>query len=113
MSLVEYATEEVRRAGLLDADSDYDGEAGKAVIELVKMFAAQGHSGFSASLVLSAFDKVARFQPLTPITSNPDEWMNVSEYSGGNPVWQSRRNPSLFSNDGGQTWYDIDAPKSR
>jgi hypothetical protein len=95
---------------LLDADSDYDGEAGKAVIELVEKFAAQGHSGFSASLVLSAFDKVARFEPLTPLTSNPDEWMNISEASGGNPMWQSRRKPSVFSSDGGKTYYDLDEP---
>ena len=105
--LVEYAESELRRAGLFDTDSDYDGAIGPAVLELVSKFAAQGHSGFSAGLTLSIFDKLARFKPLTEITSNPDEWMEVS--GPPNRMWQSKRSPTLFSKDGGKTWYDLDA----
>lgn len=108
MSLVEYAREEVRRAGLLDVDSDYDGMLGTAVMELVEKFAEQGHSGYSAAATLSIFARVAAFKPLTPIGSDPDEWMEVSS---SEPVWQNRRRSSTFSRDGGKTWYDIDDPK--
>jgi hypothetical protein len=104
--LVEHARNEMQRAGLFDADADYDGMIGTAVLELVKKFAEQGHSGFSAQVTLEVFDKVARFKTLTPITSNADEWMEV-----GNGNWQNRRQSSVFSKDGGQTWYDIDEPK--
>lgn len=104
MSLKDYAESELRRAGLFDADSDYGGALGPAVMELVDKFAAQGHSGFSAGLTLELFNTVASFKPLTPITSNPDEWMEV-----GTGMWQSKRQPSLFSRDGGKSWYDIDA----
>jgi hypothetical protein len=103
--LVKYAESELRRAGLFDADSDYDGAIGPAVLELVEKFAAQGHSGFSAHLTLSLFDTVAHFKPLSPITSDPNEWMEVE--SG--KMWQSKRSPTLFSKDGGKTWYDLDA----
>jgi len=109
MALVEHAREALRRAGLYAQDSDYNGMIGDAVEKLVATFAEQGHSGMSAEITLAAFDKVARFQPLTPITSDPSEWNDVSEYSGG-PMWQSRRSPSVFSKDGGATWYDLDEP---
>lgn len=109
MSLREHALREVTKAGLLDADSDYGGMLGKAVVELVEVFSKQGHSGFSAGLALSIFEKLVRYKPLTPLTSDPEEWMDVGEMSG-RPIWQSMRCPSVFSRDGGATWHDIDAP---
>jgi hypothetical protein len=100
MTLVEHAKKEVELAGLLDEDSDYDGMIGEAVIELAEVFGKQGHSGFSAMYTLSIFDKVARFQNLTPLTGDPDEWMNVTDN-----LWQNKRNPEAFSTDSGKTWY--------
>lgn len=109
-NLVKHAKEELKLAGLFDKDSDYDGMLGEAVLELVKVFAKQGHSGFSANWTLDVFDKVARYKPLTAIGTTKDEWMNVSDMST-EPTWQNRRRSSTFSRDGGKTWYDIDDPK--
>jgi hypothetical protein len=108
MNLVAHAREELQRAGLFDKDSDYGGMLGEAVLELVQKFAEQGHSGFSAQMTLHIFNKVARFQTLTPISSDPTEWMEVTQYFNGKGVWQNRRNPAVFSEDGGKTWYDLD-----
>jgi hypothetical protein len=107
-ALVHYARDELKRAGMFDHDADYSGEIGDAVMELVRVFASQEHSGGSQAATLALLEKLLRFQPLTPLTSDPDEWMDVSDASGGNPMWQSRRKPSVFSKDGGQTWYDLD-----
>lgn len=104
MNLKEYAQAELERAGLFDDDADYGGMLGEAVMELVEVFAKQGHSGYSAQITLRIFTDVASFRPLTPLTNDPAEWMKVSN---DEPMWQSRRNPSVFSNDGGETWYDI------
>lgn len=109
MNLVAHAKDELKRAGFFDKDSDYEGMLGDAVLELVEKFAAQGHSGFSAMQTLAIFDRVARFKTLSPITSDPSEWMEVGlDYGSKKEVWQNRRNPAVFSNDGGQTWYDLD-----
>lgn len=110
MSLVEHAESELRLAGLFDKNSDYEGMIAESVMELIKVFAAQGHSGCSAMLTLSAFNTCARFRPLTPITSDPSQWNEV-----GRGLWQSRRCASIFSRDGGETSYDIDmqTPESR
>ena len=106
-NLIEHARTELTRAGLFDGDADYSGAHAHAVMELIETFAAQGHSGASAALTIGLFTKLAQFQPLTPITSDPDEWNNVSDISGA-PLWQNKRRSSSFSRDGGRTWYDIE-----
>ena len=110
MALVEYAESELRRAGFFDADRDYAGMVGPAVVEMMKQFADEGHSGYSAHLCLSIFERLARFLPLTPI-ENPmidGSFIDHSDISGGNPTFQSNRLSSLFSEDSGKRWYDID-----
>ena len=106
-NLTSHAKKELKRAGLFMKDSDYGGMIGKAVMDLIKVFSKQGHSGFSATIVLNIFRKVANFKPLTKITSDPSEWDDISETSG-KPMWQSNRNTSLFSENCGKTWYDIE-----
>jgi hypothetical protein len=63
--LVDDAERNLRNSGMFDEDSDYDGMLGKAVMELIQVFAKQGHSGASAMRTLELFDQVARRKPLT------------------------------------------------
>lgn len=109
--LVEHAKEELVRAGFFDKTADYDGMLGIAVVELVEKFASQGHSGFSAGVTLDIFNRLARFQTLTPLTNSPAEWVLVAENQkpeGVEKIWQNRRSPSWFSLDGGKTGYSVD-----
>ena len=105
-----WAEEELRRAGLFDDDSDYAGMIGPAVVDIIKVFGRQGHSGGSASVVHEAVCRLMRWKTLTPLTNDPAEWHNVSNYiaQGAKPVWQNRRQSSCFSEDGGNTYHDID-----
>lgn len=108
-SFVTWARSEIERAGLFDQDSDYEGMLGTEVMRMVETFSAAGHSGFSAQLAASIFARLSAWKPLTPITDAPDEWMHIDEDMAGEPnLWQSRRQPSLFSHDGGKTYYDLD-----
>lgn len=104
---VEFARDELRRAGMFDADADYGGELGEAILDVVRAFCGHGHSGGSASIALAILERLLRHKPLTPITSDPDEWLDISEMMDG-PLWQNRRSPSCFSMDGGASWYDQD-----
>lgn len=110
-NLVKHAEKELKLAGLFDKDSDYDGMLGKAVLELVKVFSKQGHSGFSAHQTLKIFNIVANYKPLTPIGTTKEEWMDVSGMTLGGQTWQNTRRGTTFSRDGGKTWYDIDDKK--
>lgn len=103
MSLVEHAEFEMRCAGLFDKDSDYGGMIGEAVMRLVRVHAAEGHSGFSHGLVVDVFNRVINYKTLSPLTAAPDEWMLVAD-----DMWQSRRDPAVFSADGGLTAYHVE-----
>lgn len=109
-NLIDHAAKELKLAGLFDKDSDYNGMLGDAVLDLVKVFSKQGHSGFSAHQTLKIFNQVANYKPLTPIGTTKEEWINVSDMSG-EKLWQNSRRSTTFSRDGGKTWYDIDDPK--
>lgn len=112
-NLEKHAEYELKRAGLFDEDSDYGGMLGHSTMKLIKYFAEEGHSGMSASMQIALFRKLAAFKPLTPLTNNPDEWMEVSEYAGPEQkgLWQNKRSSDCFSTDGGKTYYSVDDEK--
>ena len=97
--LAQHAWDELDRAGLFDRASDYEGALGVAVMELVHVFARHGHSGASAAAATHLFSELVAFRPLSPLTNDPDEWVEVAD-----GLWQSRREPEAFSRDGGATY---------
>ena len=102
-NLEKHAEYELRRAGLFDKDSDYGGMLGESTMKLIKCFAEEGHSGFSAHMQVDIFRRLASFKTLTPLTDSPEEWVEVSE-----KVWQNKRSSDCFSSDGGKTYYSVD-----
>jgi len=65
------------------------------IIELLEAFAAQGHSGSSAHYALNLFEKLVRFDPISPLTGNDDEWEDV-----GDGLYQNKRDSEVFKEDG-------------
>ena len=63
-NLESHAKEELTRVGLFDKDSDYNGMLGDAVLELITVFANQGHSGMSAQMTRELFYKLSGFEKL-------------------------------------------------
>jgi hypothetical protein len=117
--LRKHAKFELERAGFFLTDEEaqakgkdgvYNGMIGPAIMKMIEVFAEEGHSGMSGSIVLSIFAKLVRFGNLTPLTSDPKEWeeFTLAGEPGKDPVhrWQSRRNPACFSSDGGKTYID-------
>lgn len=103
MNLKEHAIFELNRVGLFDNDSDYNGEIGQSVMELIETFSNQGHSGASANIVINIFNELARYKPLGGITGVPDEWLDVS-----NNIFQNKRLGSVFKQNnihGGIPYY--------
>ena len=74
--------------------------------DILAVFSSQGHSGGSASVVIPTLNKLLNWDNLSPLTSDPEQWVDHSEISSA-PIWQSKRNPSVFSKDGGKTWYTL------
>jgi hypothetical protein len=103
MSLEEHARRELKLCGQYDEDPEYS----ESIIRAVREFASYGHSGGSASVAREQLHTLLAFKTLSPITSDPGEWLDQSEASGV-PMWQNRRDPTFFSTDGGETWYNLD-----
>jgi hypothetical protein len=57
------------------------------------------HSGGSMSLTIEALNRLLNYENLTPLTDDPDEWIDRSEATGVK-CWQNRRNPKVFNNNG-------------
>jgi hypothetical protein len=103
MSLEEHARRELKLCGQYDEDPEYS----ESIIRAVREFASYGHSGGSASVAREQLHTLLAFRTLSPITDNPEEWIDQSEASGV-PMWQNRRDPTFFSTDGGKTWYTLE-----
>lgn len=111
--LLAHAESELKRAGLDKPDADYDGMIYNSVMDLMRAFCGKGHSGGSAGQTLAIFNRVANWENLEPLTSDPAEWQDVSHLGDvGDPkLWQNQRNPAFFSKDAGKTWFDVNRPE--
>jgi hypothetical protein len=102
-SLLKFTKAELRSAGLFDTDADYDGLVASNVVSLMETFVAAGHSGGSARLTISAFERLVNHKPLTPLTGDDDEWDDRSAMSDY-PLWQNKRCHSVFKDGHDRAW---------
>lgn len=84
----------------------YDKDALPMVLDVVRVFGTQGHSGGSAPITISLIGAILSYKPIGPLMGTDDEWMDVAEMSG-RPLWQNVRCGRVFREGDGQA-YDID-----
>lgn len=105
----KHAMTEFRAAGWTDESGKFNDEMQEMicnhVMKLLEVFADEGHSGFSAPYAINLFSKLAKFEPIGPLTGEDWEWVNVSEQSGYT-LWQNKRCSHVFKDENGA--YDID-----
>jgi hypothetical protein len=92
-NLVSHAESELKLAGYNPRDKE-DGPnkwMAQNVLELMRVFAKQGHSGTSAPYCVSLFKKLARYEPLGPLTGEDNEWVEVAQ-----ELWQNKRCSHVF-----------------
>lgn len=69
------------------------------LLEILAVFATQGHSGMSASYATWAVTQLLDYKPLTPIWGTEDEWMVVARDMVDGVCYQNRRHSSVFKDD--------------
>ena len=113
-NLVDYAKDELKRIGMIDSGEPYNDWASKAILDLIELFASQYHSGFTAPYVAGMFHRLAMFKPVSPLTGEDDEWIEL-----GTGEFQNKRYSAVFKDkdgtayniegkvftDDGETWY--------
>lgn len=91
----EHAIMEFKAAGWIDSDGKFNDEWQELlcmqVLELLDLFTTHGHSGSTAPYAISLFEKLARFEPIVPLTGEDWEWYEASE-----GVFQNKRCSHVF-----------------
>jgi hypothetical protein len=106
-NLVDHARTELERCGQFAEDPAY----AQSLVCAVAALATYGHSGGSMFVAQEQLAALLRFENLSPLTDDPDEWSDVTEQSGVT-LYQNRRNSNAFSVDAGATYYVLEeAPR--
>lgn len=71
----------------------------QCVLELLEKFHEQGHSGMSSMYALGVFSKLAKFEPLGPLTGADEEWVYLGYDE--NMTHQNKRCPHVFKGEKG------------
>lgn len=105
-SMLDWARNELEIAGLFEDDL-YNGSLGPHILCLMESFCDEGHSGMSASIVTKILNDLMSYRPLTSL-GNPTETGDYMVVCDEPSVWQSTRDPAVFSEDEGVSWYRLD-----
>ncbi len=100
-SLLEHAEREFEVAGWLSENDPMQNQMMANMRQLLKVFSAQGHSGFSANYAANLFNQLVRFETITPLTGADCEWVDV-----GDGIFQNKRAGHVFKED--DKAYDIE-----
>ena len=109
MKTLEHAMREFRAAGWIDENDKFHDEMQEIicnhVMELLLLFANEGHSGSSAPYAINLFKRLAMFEPIAPLTGEDWEWGHVYDHSENGPTYQNKRDSAVFKDNNGA--YDI------
>lgn len=79
MSLLKFVQKELDIIGMTEDDSDEKNVwMRRNILEIVDVFSKQGHDGFSADYAVSILQRVLLLEPLSALTGNDDEWVEVT-----------------------------------
>lgn len=98
-----YAIDELTRIGMYGSGDKMNDMMCDHILKMVDVFAEEGHSGFSAGYAISILQKLLRFEPLSPLTGEDDEWCEVSD-----GLFQNKRLSRVFKNGKDGQAFDID-----
>ena len=104
MNMVKYAERELDLIGMtkddpyteetrkMEATEGMNCQIREKILEVIKTFSKQGHSGFSANYCLAILEKLMSYHPLSPLMNKEVEWVETEEMG----ICQHRRAFALF-----------------
>lgn len=102
--LVDYAEKEFARIPLQNhEDDEMEIAIRKHVIDMVEIFSNENHSGFSANYTIRLLTRLLSYKPLTPLTGEDSEWIDVS-----NDYYQNNRYSCVFKDKSTGKAYNIE-----
>lgn len=74
-----------------DEDREMQQRINNDILEIIEVFANQGHSGFSANYAIPIINKLLKQSFVLPLTGEDGEWAEVTD-----GVYQNKREGSIF-----------------
>lgn len=109
MGYKEHAELEFKAAGWVNSDGKFNDDMQELmcnqILELLELFSSHGHSGSSAPYAINLFEKLAKFEPIVPLTGEDWEWTELGY--DDNTYYQNKRCSHVFKDKDGKA-YDID-----
>lgn len=102
--LINFAERELDIIGMTEDADGMDSAMRKHILHMMKEFADEGHSGFSASYAINILSKLLKYEPLTAITGEDSEWTKIAEgmtFGNQGTLYQNKRCFSVFKDDDG------------
>lgn len=87
-----------------DSGDEMQREMNRCLLQIIAVFALQGHTGFTGPYAVATLEKLMQFEPLGPLTGADDEWVDHGY------CMQNKRCGHVFKRDdrfGGQP-YDME-----
>ena len=101
----KHALLEFKAAGWTDENGKFNDEMQEAicnhVLKLLEVFDGEGHSGSTAPYAINMFSRLAKFEPIAPLTGEDWEWHDTGH------SYQNIRASHVFKDYNGEC-YDID-----
>jgi len=105
---ITHAMDEFHAAGWVDDRGMWCDDMQKAICEgvlkLLEVFHGEGHSGSSAPYAINMFSKLAKFEPIVPLTGENWEWNDISSYSSDDMKYQNKRCCYVFKGSDGRAY---------
>lgn len=99
-NLVAHAKREMQIAW--PVPEEMQGEMQQCILDVIAVFSAQGHSGFSAGYANACIKPLLNFGLLTPLNGDDTEWCEPFDFDG---TQQNKRHSAVFRQADGQAYY--------
>jgi hypothetical protein len=114
--LLLFAEQELAR--ITKADDGMQAHINKHLLDMVRVFSEESHTGFSAHYTINILNRLLRFLPLSPIEDTPEDWNEVGpgdyQHKRCSKVFKDKDkfdgkaftiDAKVFSDDGGKSWF--------
>lgn len=100
---------DIMRASIKDGDELLIEPYVEDINNLLKTFGNEDHNGasapFTASVLTRTLKAILGYQVLSPLTGIDEEWEDISKIHGS-PLWQNKRDASVFKQADGRCTYN-------
>ena len=112
-NMVDYAKHELDR--IKKDEYGMQERINNNILDIVKVFEDQGHSGLTAGYVIGMLYRLLKFLPITQLTGEDDEWNKIFDGKYQNKrcfsIFRDKDGRAydsegkIFSDNGGYTWF--------